>query len=379
MIKIVEVLEATASGTRKYLNALVAALPPGEFDVRIVCSTRRDPTYAEDIDHFRAQGRRVIVLPMTRAAHPILDPVACLRLRRILAREPCDVLHLHSAKAGFLGRLAAWEQRCKVIYSPHAFPFLQRTAAPLRALYRLAERLTSARTDLLLAVGSAEARLAVESALFPASKVRVLENAVDVAELEREVARQPRLGADGAPVVGFLGELRPQKDPLTFLAAARLLRERLPEVRYVMPAWGGLLPAVRRQIRRDRLGDRVELVPREGVLLPYYHGLSLAVQCSLWEGLPYTLLEALALRVPVVGSDIPPVAELLADVAPRFLFPPGRADRLADLIEESLGLSEPGRAALVERGRARIERHHLLENWGSGVRALYRSLAPPTA
>lgn len=377
MIKVVEVLEATAAGTRKHLKSLVAALPADEFDVRIVCSTRRDPTFVDDLRAFAAEGRRVIVLPMTRAAHPVLDSLACLRLHRILAQEPCDILHLHSSKAGFLGRLAAWGKHCKVIYSPHAFPFLQ--TSPLRPFYRLAERMNSARTDLLLAVGCAEADVALEGALFPPSKVQVLENALDVGELEREVARQPCIEAGGGSVVGFLGELRTQKDPFTLLDAADLLRERLPQVRFALPAWGPLLPAVRRRIRRLDLGARVQLVARNGVLLPYYHGLRLAVQCSLWEGLPYTLLEALALRVPVLGSDIPPVAELLRDVSPRLLFPPGRADVLAERIEEALALSGEERGTLVERGRARIERRHRLDAWGSRIREVYRSLAPLTA
>ena len=69
-----------------------------------------------------------------------------------------DIVHLHSAKAGWLGRLVAHESHNAMIYSPHAFPFLRRTARPLRALYRFAERLGARNTDLLLAVSELTTR-----------------------------------------------------------------------------------------------------------------------------------------------------------------------------------------------------------------------------
>ena len=265
MIHVVEVLEATVGGTRKHLRYLVDALPPGEFDVTVVCSTKRDPTFACDIDHFRRSGRRVHVVPMVRAPHPYRDWASIRRLRTILKSAPCDVLHLHSSKAGWVGRLAAWDLGCKVVYSPHAFPFQQQCTAPVRRLYRFAERLTARRTDMLLAVSPAEGRLAVDSGLFESSRVRVVSNALSLPELDGEVARFPGVDErNGSFRIGFLGDLRRQKDPLTFLDAASILSERRRDAQFFLPEWGPMLPAVRRRLRRRPLAGRAPLVPRAG-------------------------------------------------------------------------------------------------------------------
>ncbi|MCP3915112.1 MAG: glycosyltransferase family 4 protein [bacterium] len=375
MIRVVEVLEATVGGTRKYLRALVEALAGDEFDVRVVCSTLRDPGYAEDIEHFEQLGARVLDLPMVRAPRPLADARSSVRLRRHLREEGCDVLHVHSAKAGWVGRIAGWGSDCQVVYTPHAFPFLQQGRWPTRPIYWFAERLVARRADVLLAVSRHEGAVAVESGLFPASRVRVLPNAVDPRAVAHEVADQP--GADvpeGALLVGFLGDLREQKDPLTFVRAARRVLQRLPHVHFAVPCCGPLLADVERAIASSAEPRRFHVVRRHGSLLPYYRQMALGVQSSRWEGLPYTLLEALALGIPVVGSDIPPVADVLRSIDDDWVFPVGDDECLAERMLECLTLGVEQLGERTRRGRALVEERHAIEPWRSAMREFYRSL-----
>jgi len=373
MIRVVEVLEATAAGTRKHLWEIVAALPPEEFRVAVICANRRDPSFARDIESFRARGCPVHVLRMTRGLHPLWDPLVLLQMRRLLKSNCCDILHLHSSKAGWLGRLAATGLDCRVIYTPHAFPFLQRVL--LRGLYWLLERLVVPATDLLLAVSRAEAEVARSTLKFPPERVRVLANALDVSALEAEVGSVPELGSvSEVRRFSFISELRRQKDPFTFLEAARRLRGH-PTIRCVMPDKGAYSGAVRRYLRRHGLEEMVRLVPVADSLAPVYRLTDIAVLPSLWEGLPYSLLEALALRRPVIASNIRPLAEVLEAVEAGSLFPAGSSAALARRMESWAERPASELVQVAEKGRQLVLREYEILGWREAMRETYRSLA----
>lgn len=378
MIRVVQVLEATAGGTRRHLSEVVQALPPAEFDVRIVCATLRDPLFEADIHGWKQDGRRVVRIPMRRSPHPVEDVQASRQLRRLLDEEPCDLLHLHSSKAGWVGRLAVRPGSCKVIYTPHSFPFLQSVPAPLPSLYRAAERFAARRTDLLLAVGQAEGRLALQARIFPQDRIRVLANAIDLPVLEGAV-RWERAGRDRAENVGLIGDLRPQKDPMTFLRAARKLLDRGADLRFVVPAHGALLGRARRLVERLALADRFEWVPAEESLHALYRRIDVAVLPSRWEGLPYTLLEALGLGLPVIGTSIPPIADLLARVDRRTLAAPGDASGIAECIARVCAMGPGERVETARVGRAIVEREHDLERWRGELRRIYRAVVGESA
>lgn len=375
-IRVMQVLEATRDGTRRHLHELVAALSSsGDFEVHIVCAVRRDPTFHEDLEAYRRAGHRISVLPMTRGPHPVFDPASLWQLRRLLRRWPCQILHLHSAKAGFLGRLAACGLGGKptVIYSPHAFPFLQRVARPVRWVYEFLERILAPITDLVLAVSPAEGRLAMEMGLFPEHKIEVLPNALDLPQLDRRVGDlNPIPEPQGGRTFVLLGELRAQKDPHTFLAAARHLHQRRIPARFAVPARGQELDRVRRYLRLHHLESVVDLIPAENSFIALHRRTDIGVLPSLWEGLPYTALETLALGRPMIASSLPVFEDLLGPLDPRLLFPPGDRRALAERMELWAGLPSRELASVGERARQRVEAHHGMEVWGQQLRDLYR-------
>jgi glycosyltransferase involved in cell wall biosynthesis len=312
---------------------------------------------------------------MTRSPHPIWDPVALWRLARLLRRSRFDVVHLHSAKAGWLGRIAAWNLDSVVVYSPHAFPFLQRAYAPCVWAYEFAERLAARRTDVLFAVSPDEARIAIARGLARSGTVRVLKNAVDVARLDREfLGSRPVDPVRDFRRFGFAGYLRIQKDPLTFLEACRLVHATGVAASFVLPARGALLGAVRRFVRRHRMESVVELVPPRGSFLSVYREADVCVLPSLWEGLPYSLLEALALRRPVIGSRLPIFEEILGPIDPGLLFSPGDAAGLAERMAALSVASRERIADLGESGRRLVIAEHGIARWAESLREFYRSI-----
>ncbi|MCP4560463.1 MAG: glycosyltransferase family 4 protein, partial [Bosea sp.] len=168
---------------------------------------------------------------------------------------------------------------------------------------------------------------------------------------------------------------RAQKDPFTFLEAARRLRDRRIPARFVLPARGVELGKVRRYLRRHRLESLVDLVTAETSLAAVYRRTAVAVLPSLWEGLPYALLDALALRRPVIASALPVFEDLLRPLDPRLLFPPGSSAALAERMELWARLPRRELESLGDRGRELVRRHHDFTAWQECLREIYRTAA----
>lgn len=333
----------------------------------------REPRFWDDVAELRADGVGVHVLPMKRGLHPWSDLYCAHRLRRLVAG--CDIVHLHSAKAGWIGRLACLSLDCRVIYSPHCFPFEQQTSTPWGRLYLWAERRCARRTDLLLAVSHPEAELASRLVLEETNRIRVLENAVDLHRVELEIG-SPRRPQGATPrIFGFLGELRRQKDPGTFLrAAVQACRDGSP-MRFALPDRGPLSGWARRFVRRERIQHLVDFVPVSSrSLAQLYRRIDVGALPSRWEGFPYTLLEAMGLGLPVIVSDLPVLERMLRPLNPDLLFTVGDAAGLASRIRQWSTASPQRVAALARRARQTVAAGHDSMTWGIRLRDIYRSL-----
>jgi glycosyltransferase involved in cell wall biosynthesis len=376
-IRILHVLEATAGGTRRHLRELVSSLPRASFHSSIACAVQRDPAFEDDIREYRARGVDVHVVPMTRAPNLYRDVAACMHLRGIVRSTGCDVLHLHSAKAGLIGRVASVGMRCPVIYAPHAFSFLEPSI--WGRLAWVAERALASRTTLLWAVSRAEAALAVARAGYAPGAVRVVPNTVQADATACDTGGLVGgASAEGALRFGFLGALRAQKQPLLFLRGILELSRQPHAERikphFVMPNVGPLFEAAREFVERHQLGDRVTFVDTTRSLEPLYRQIDVGVLPSAYEGLPYALLDALARGMPVIGSNIPVFAETIGRVDQRLLSPAQEPSALAATMGlwASLPRSELLRAGSL--GRALVAAEYHSRDWVGAIAAMYEEV-----
>lgn len=204
-----------------------------------------------------------------------------------------DLVHLHSSIAGFCGRLRSGPYAVPVVYSPHCFAFERRDVrAPVRMLFRLVERTLSHRTTAFVCPSHHEAELA--SSLGSTSPAFVVPHAVTRPTVEEVALSSHR------PRVGTCGRLAAQKGVDFFLTFVAELRERVD----VEVVWIG-----------DGQADLAATLRREDVVVTGWlsHSdvasmlatLRLYVHTAAWEvGLPYSLLEAAALEVPVVARSL---------------------------------------------------------------------------
>jgi len=230
----------------------------------------------------------------------------------------------------------------------------------------------------VICVSGSERELALRHRIAPAGRLAVVENGIDprpfvaaaggggavLAEMERS-----------RPVVGFVGRLAPQKGPDLLVEAMALLRAAGVEASCVVVGEGEARPALAAQVARHGLGGCVTLAGYRPDIPPVLAALDVLVLPSRYEGLPYTLLEAMAAGCAVVASDVGGNRDLLVDGETGLLVPAGDAPALAEALRAMLA---PGGEALRARlGRAAQAAALARPTAGEMVRqtlALYRAI-----
>ncbi len=369
-IKVALVLEATQGGTRRHLLDILYGLKPERFDLLPVVSPRSDGEFQPDLERMWTEGRRVEVVAMRRAPAPLRDLAALWRLWRLFRRERPDAVHAHGSKGGFLGRLAARLAGVRRVYhTPHVYPFQWARSGLGRLVFLAAERLLWRLSDRVVAVGQGQAEVALALRVAAPDRLTVIPNGVDPDRFEELAAPEHRarvraeLGlAGGDLAVGMVARLAPQKGCGHFLRAARLVAAKHPEARFLLIGAGPLLPYLHALAQDLGIRERVMFLGHRPDAARLYAGLDLFVLSSLWEGLPYVLLEAGASGLAVVASRIPGCIELVEDGETGYLVELENEAEIAARIAELLASPER-RAAMGAAGRGRVRERFRLDRF----------------
>jgi glycosyltransferase involved in cell wall biosynthesis len=341
MTAVLHVTQPCDGGVASYVAALCADQVARGWSVAVACpdSGRLSADLAD-------QGVRRLTWQAERSPGPSAFGEA-RGLRRTLDRFGPDVVHLHSSKAGLAGRLAVKGQ-LPTMFQPHGWSWL--AASPWMAPATLGwERLAGRWTDLYVCVCAAEAAEARARGLR--GDFRVVRNGVDLKHFERaddddRRAARARLDLPShAPLVVCVGRITRQKGQDVLLAAWSEVLVASPHARLALVGDGDLMEPLRRSAPPGVLFAGAVADTR-----PWYAAADLVVLPSRWEGLPLTLLEALAVGRSVVAADIPGIAEVLPRGAGT-LTPPGDAGALAEAITHRIRIPELVRAEAAAGAR----------------------------
>ncbi len=281
------------------------------------------------LEHLGAQGEiEARRLPgLEREIRPWRDLAARRRLREIIRGFRPDVVETHTAKAGFLGRLAARRERVPAIHVFHGHVFAGHFGRFKSWLFARLERFLARRAALLIAVSEATKGELVRRGVAPPEKIAVVPLGLELDQLRdarsRRGALRAELGIDqNAPLAGIVARLAPVKDHETFLAAARLVADALPAARFLVAGDGELRAALERRAAALGLGHAVRFLGWRRDLADLYGSLDCLVLSSLSEGSPVAVIEALAAGVPAAATAVGGAPELVREGETGFLAPP---------------------------------------------------------
>jgi len=287
----------------------------------------REARALDDVEKFE-------ITDLVRPVAPLKDLRALASLRETIRRFRPRVVHTHSSKAGVLGRLAArLEHVPVVIHTVHGFGFTPLQSPVKRAAFFRAEKTAARWTDHFVAVSRVNRDRGVELGLWKPDQVSVIRAGVDLDRFRaaadgRESRR--RLGLpDGVPVVTQIGNFKPQKAPLDFIAAAARIAETMPEVWFVMVGDGPLRGQAQARAAELGLGDRAIFCGWWDDVPGLLAATTVSVLSSRHEGLPCSVVESLAAGVPVVATAVDGTPEVIRPGVNGELVAPGDCDGLA--------------------------------------------------
>jgi glycosyltransferase involved in cell wall biosynthesis len=369
---VLHVLEALEGGTARHVTDLVRHVGGVTHHVAVPPRRVGGMTDSLAVPEMEAAGATVHRVGMRRMPLSPRNAAALARLRRLVVRIRPDVVHGHSAVGGALARLATADGRAGRIYTPnglHPSIVAMNVERGLRTL-----------TDRWIAVSPGEAAVAAVRDLAPPSRIVTIPNGIDLADGPAADGRAPvdlrhllRLPPD-APVVGFVGRLVRQKAPEIVIEAAALLRRQRPDVRTVMIGSGSREGALRALMRERGLAGSVHLIPylpRAALVMDQFDVLLLP---SLYEGCPYTVLEAMRAGTPLVVSDAVGNRDLVIDGVTGRLVRQGHPEDTAAALMDVLG-DPDGARRRAQAARAHLSAHHDVTETTAATAAVYAELA----
>jgi glycosyltransferase involved in cell wall biosynthesis len=314
---------------------------------------------------------------------PFDDARALVETRRLVGRLSSDIVHCHSSKAGFLGRLACRSLGMRrTIYTPHCLAFTGEPASPKGRFYKSIERIAGPWTGRWIAVSTAEARQIVDNRLGPESRVRRVLNGIGAFARRDAASAATRrgafgLGADGGGCVFMtVGRADRQKAFDVFVQAAILAADRAPDARFVLVGGDytsdGALDRLSRQVEDAGAGGAVFFAGEVDDVAGFLSAADVLVLPSRWESMPYVLLEAGAMGLPVVATPVGGVPELVEEGVTGALVPVDNAVALADAMVR-LAADPSGRRAMGEAMADRV-RPLTVDAMAEGIVEIYGEL-----
>jgi glycosyltransferase involved in cell wall biosynthesis len=308
----------------------VTRMPPGEFACGLVSgwTVEPSPRIARCLADRNIQW--AVVPALRREIHPLRDLCALKALRRQIREGRPKIVHTHTSKAGFLGRLAArLEHVPHIIHTPHGHVFGGYFSPATTRIFILLERLAARWTDRIVTLTDAEAAQHLALGIGRPGQFITIASGVDVDDI---ASTAPVRLAPHGPVIGTVGRLAPIKGHQHLIDAVPEILRRCPAAHVVLVGDGELRQALTERTRRLGVDSCVIFTGYREDISALIAGMDVFVLPSLNEGMGRVLVMAMALGKPIVATRVGGVPELLANGEAGLLVPPADPRALADAI-----------------------------------------------
>jgi glycosyltransferase involved in cell wall biosynthesis len=270
-----------------------------------------------------------------REIRPLWDLGGLIRLYRFLRRENYCIVHTHTSKGGFVGRLAATLAGVPVIvHTAHGFAFHEASPARTRRFYSILERIASRWCDRIVSVSEFHKRWAVELGMCSPKRMMAIPNGIadpgrNSNRKAKELRRQLQAGSDDLLILN-VARLAPDKGIEYLIEAAAAMPQKGRRVQIVIAGDGPARAELERLAASSGVMDRVRFIGFREDVGDLLAACDLVVLPSLREGLSIALLEAMAVGKPIIATSIGSQREVGAHAEMALFVPPADAPSLTE-------------------------------------------------
>ena len=322
-------------------------------------------------DKLQQEGYVVHQIPIDRKISPLANLRTIINLVKLMRSRKYDLVHVHTPIAAFLGRIAAKLAGIKrIVYTTHGLPFHDQSSPTEYFLYSTLEKVAGKLTDLTISQNYEDIKTCVRLGIASEERLGYLGNGVDTdlfsskqldAQKQKQLRQSLNIAEDTELLVGFVGRLTRKKGAEYLIEATAKLITQFPKLQIIIvggelksdpePYYWQLLEKIKQLGIEDRViftGTRSDIPEILGLLDIF------CLPTFTHEGLPRSIVEAMAMELPVVTTDIRGCREVVLPGKTGFIVPPKDSEELATALGKLLANKEL-RKQFGQAGRTRIE------------------------
>ena len=352
----------------------VELLDKEKYDISLCCNL--DGELVERAK--KVEAVKLFDIPfLGREVSPYRDIRAFLSLYKLFKEEDFTIIHTHSSKAGLLARLAAVLNKTPiVIHTIHGFAFNDFMNGLKKNFFIYLEKLLAKWTDVLITVSNLNKKKIIDLNIAHENKIKNIYSGIDLSlftnKRNDEFRKELNLENDHL-LLGSVGRLSNQKDPITMIEAFGIISKPFPNAHLALVGDGELKGKILEKIDQLKLNDRIHLTGNKNNPWSVYHSMDLFIMSSIYEGLGRSITEALSCGVPVVCTDVEGVPEIVRDNITGILVRPKDSNKLADAIIRTLNDMETAKK-MAEEGRRFVNDNFDVNKMVNDIDSLYNTL-----
>ena len=286
-------------GAQRHVLDLCESLKKEGHDVILLTgNTGKMDSYA------RAIGIKTIQLThLKRSINPYHDFLGIIELAKIFIKLKPDVIASHSSKAGILVRLVAWWLRIPNTFTVHGWSFAEGSGFLNRKIYQFIEKIIGKISCKVIVIADADRQFALKMGVIDANKMKLIYHGIKVPNDVSEVNREQ----NALFTMVMSARFQSQKDHETLIYALVPLKH-LPWQLFLLGD-GVLLDEIKQKVEELGLGDKIYFEGAVDNVTEYLQKAHLFLLITNWEGLPLSILEAMAHSLPIIATDVAGIKE----------------------------------------------------------------------
>lgn len=316
-IKVAQVItRMDRGGSPDIVRVLSQYLDTSRFDIVLICGSSLYPSEKTLAFFNDIKANLIQIKSLQRNIHPVFDLIALFKLYFIFRKHKFDIVHTHTAKAGALGRIAAFLAGIKtIIHTSHGHNFYGYFNGFISRLIVLAERFLAFFTTKIVTLTEIEKKDLLEFHICKASKIEAINTVLETVQGKNNLFDiKPDLHiSDKAFVFGMVARLEPIKGVSYFIKAAIMLAEKFTDVHFLIVGEGSQRMDLEARVNKKSLSTRFSFMGWQSKPMLYMQAMDVLVLSSLNEAVGLVLLEAQSMGIPVIATKVGGIPEIVED------------------------------------------------------------------
>lgn len=257
------------------------------------------------IDKLKEMGIRHIAIPQLIQKINFHDIPVFIEFYKVFRKYKFDIVHTHSSKTGFLGRIAARLAGVKItMHTIHGFPFHPYQSKIVQLFYRNLERVAGFFCDITISVNEFERKLAIQHRIISKRKIRTIYNGIKSLESANLLKRKDFGIDEDQIIIGSVSRFSKQKNIINLIKVAISIVQKVSNIIFIFIGHGENFTYVQQLIENAGVKKNIKLMGWKSNVSDWYSLFDIVVLYSKWEGLSLTILEAMSMKKPIIASNI---------------------------------------------------------------------------